>query len=74
MARRPEHDPIAGGLPEAGVRRAVVAPDVRLELDDATDSPPGLVIADEAGADERSGRLQRRRREDGAIDRAQSSG
>jgi hypothetical protein len=56
------------------VRRAVVAPDVRLELDDATDSPPGLVIADEAGADERSGRLQRRRREDGAIDRAQSSG
>ena len=34
MPGRPEHDPVAGGLAEAGVRRPIVAADVGLDLDD----------------------------------------
>ena len=48
--------------PEPGVRGPVVAPDVRLELDDPADAPAGLVVADEPRAEQRPGGLERRRR------------
>jgi hypothetical protein len=71
MAGRPEHHPVARGLAEPGVRRLVVAADVRLELDDAADAPPRRVVADEPGADERRGGVQGRARQDGPVDDAQ---
>ena len=74
MARRTEHDPVAGGLAEPGVRGPIVPSDVRLDLDDPPDPPPGRVVADEARADERAGRRDGGRREDGAIDDAQPNG
>jgi hypothetical protein len=71
MAGRPEHHPVARGLPEPGVRRLVVATDVRLELDDPADPAPRRVVADEPGADEGRGGVERRAREDGPVDDAQ---
>ena len=61
QARRPEHDPVACGLAEPGVRRPVVLADVRLDLDDPADAPPGRVVADQPRADQRA----RRRRASG---------
>ena len=55
-ARRPEHDPVPGGLAEAGVRRPVVAADVGLDLDDPPDPSAGRVVADQARPDESRGR------------------
>ena len=74
MARRTEHDPVARGLAEAGVRGAIVAPEVGLDLDDPTDAPSGRVVADEARPDERARRPRASAREDGPIDDAQRSG
>ncbi len=73
MARRPEHHPVAVGLAEAGMGRAVVTTDVRLELHDPAASPARRVVADEPGADQRRGGLERGSRQDGPIDDAQSN-
>jgi hypothetical protein len=71
MAGRPEHHPVAHGLAEPGVRCLVVRADVRLELDDPAAPPPGRVVADEPGADERRGGIERGARQDGPVDDAQ---
>jgi hypothetical protein len=53
------------------VRRAIVAADVRLELDDAAGSPARLVIANEARAEERARGLDGRAFEEGPRNDAQ---
>jgi hypothetical protein len=58
MARGTEHDPVAGGHPEPGVRRLVVDPDVRLDFDDPPGAPTGGVVTDQLGAQERATGLQ----------------
>ena len=69
--RRPEHDPIAGGLTEAGVGRPVVPADVRLDLDDAPDPASRGVVADQPRADEGARGLECRPCEDGPVEDAQ---
>jgi hypothetical protein len=56
------------------VRGSVLEADVRLDLDDPADAPPGRVVTDQPGTDQRDGRLERRAGQDRAIDDAQSSG
>lgn len=56
-SRRPSHDPVSDGGCEAGVRGAVVGTPVGLDLDDAGFAPPGLVIADQARAEQPRGSL-----------------
>jgi hypothetical protein len=73
VARRPEHHPVAAGLAEAGVGRAVVTTDVRLELDDPAASPARRIVADEPGADQRRGGLERGALQDRPVDDAQSN-
>ena len=70
-ARRPEHDPVPGGLAEAGVRCPVVAPDVRLDLDDPPDASAGRVVADQARADESAGGLEGGSPRGGPVEDAQ---
>ena len=74
MPGRSEHDPVARGLAEPGVRRAIIRPEVGLDLDDPPDSPPGRVVADEAGADEGAAGVERRTLEDGPVEDAQRNG
>jgi hypothetical protein len=71
MAGWPEHDPVARGLAEPGVRRLIVPPDVRLDLDDPAAAPSRRVVADEPCADERGRGLERGAREDGPVEDAQ---
>ena len=71
MAGRPEHDPVARGLPESGVGRAVVPSDVGLDLDDPADSPAGLVVTDQARAQQRPPGLERGPGQCRSIDQAQ---
>ena len=57
----PIHDRVAGGSPEAGVRRPVLLADVRLDLDDP--ASPGCPIGrlvDQVGTQEGVGDLERR--------------
>jgi hypothetical protein len=56
------------------MRRPIVLADVRLDLDDPADAPPGRVVADQPGTDQPDSRLERRAGQDRAIDDAQSSG
>ena len=56
------------------MRGAVVAADVGLDFDDPPDAAPGGVVADEAGADQRAGRLGRGTRQEGPVDDAQVDG
>ena len=61
-ARRPEHDLVPGRGPHPGMRRAIVRAHVGLDLDDPADTAacPGSVrIADEAGAEQRPGGVER---------------
>ena len=74
VPRGSEHDPVPRGLAEAGVRRSVVRPEVRLDLDDTADPPPGGVVADKPGADERRTRSERQARKNGPVDDAQLNG
>ena len=74
MAGRPEHDPVAGGLAEPGVRRAIVRPEVGLDLDDPADPPPGRIVADEPGADEGAAGVEGRAGQDGPVEDAQTDG
>jgi hypothetical protein len=53
------------------VRGPVVAADVRLDLDDPSDPPTRGVVADELCADQAARRLERRPRQDGAVEDAQ---
>jgi hypothetical protein len=55
------------------VGRAVVTTDVCLELDDPGASPAGRVVADQPGADQRRGGLERRARQGRPVDDAQSN-
>jgi hypothetical protein len=68
MARGTEHDPVAGGDPEPGVRGPVVDPDVRLEFDDPPDASTGGVVTDQPGAQERATGLQAGTTQDGPVD------
>ena len=65
---------LRGGPAEAGVRRAVVRADVRLDLDDPPDAPAGRVVADEARAEERPGGLEGRPAPGRPTDRRRLSG
>ncbi len=56
------------------MRGSVVAADIGLELDDAPYAPAGRVMADEACADERARRFERRAREQAPVDSAQARG
>jgi hypothetical protein len=56
------------------MRRSIVATDIGLELDDAPDTSPGGVVADESSADQRAGRVNRRACQEGPIDDAQIDG
>jgi hypothetical protein len=56
------------------VRCPVVRPDVRLDLDDAADTPSGVVVADETGADQRASRLEGGPLEKRPVDDAQADG
>jgi hypothetical protein len=71
VARRPEHDPVARGLAEAGVGRLVVLADVGLDLDDPSDPTARGVVADQPRADEGARGLEGRLREDGPVEDAQ---
>jgi hypothetical protein len=53
------------------VRRLVVLPDVRLELDDPPHAPAGCVVADEAGPEQGASRLQGGMREGRALEDGQ---
>jgi hypothetical protein len=55
------------------VGRAVVTTDVCLELDDPGASPAGRVVADQPGADQRRGGLERGALQDRPVDDAQSN-
>jgi hypothetical protein len=68
MARGPEHDPVTGGLAEAGVRGQILAADVRLDLDDPPDAPAGVIVSDEDGTQKGSAGLQRGPREQCAVE------
>jgi hypothetical protein len=74
MARRPEHDPVAGRLAEPGVGSAIALADVGLDLDDPADPAAGRVVADQAGADERAARLERRAGQAAPLEDAQLAG
>jgi hypothetical protein len=53
------------------MRRAIVLPDVGLDLDDPTDTPTGVVVADQPGAEQRPAGLQGRPGQCRAIDQDQ---
>ena len=72
VSGRPEHDPVPGGLAKAGVRSEVLAADVRLDLDDPPDTPTGVVVTDESGTQKGSTGLERRTREQLAVEDAWS--
>jgi hypothetical protein len=74
MARWPEHHAVPVGLPEPGMRGAIVDADVGLDLDDPADASTSGVIADQARADERPGRQQGRARQQGPLEDAQPPG
>ena len=59
MPGRPEHDRVAGGRAEAGVRRGVVRSAVGLDLDDPADPSPARIVADERASEEGPGRRRR---------------
>jgi len=71
VARRPEHHPVPRRLAESGVRRLIVLPDVRLDFDDPSDPPTRGIVADESCADQAACGLERRPRQDGAVENAQ---
>ena len=72
MPGRPEHDPVPGCLAKAGVRSEVLAADVRLDLDDPPDTPTGVVVTDKCGTEKGSTGLERRPREQRAVEDAGS--
>ena len=74
MTGRPEHDPVARGLAEPGVRRAIVRPEIGLDLDDAADPTTGRVVPDEPGADEGAPGVEGRAGQDGPVEDAQNDG
>jgi hypothetical protein len=53
------------------MRRPILDPDIGLELDDATDAPAGLVVANESGSEEPPCRLEGRPGEESAVDDGQ---
>jgi hypothetical protein len=53
------------------MRRAIVATDVRLDLDDPPDATPGRVVADEMRSDKPACGLERRSRQEGPVEDAQ---
>ena len=59
-----EHDRVSGGPAEPGMRRAVVLPDVRLDLHDPAHPPPGGVLADQPDPEQPARSLQRGSGED----------
>jgi hypothetical protein len=71
MAGRPEHDPVALGLAKARMRGQIVLADVRLELDDPTDTSAAGVVADQPRAEQRPSRFEGWPRQDRPIDEAQ---
>ena len=58
MTRWPEHDPVAGGLAEAGMRSEILSSEVGLDLHDAADAQPGGIIANQPSAEQRATGLQ----------------
>jgi len=56
---------------EPGVRSSVAGADVRLDLHDPADSPARWVVADEPRTDQAVRGLERRPRQDGAVEDAQ---
>jgi hypothetical protein len=50
----PEHDPIAGGAAEPGMRGLVLLADVRLDLNDPPDPATRGVVTDEERPEERA--------------------
>ncbi len=71
VARRPEHDPVPGGFAEAGMRGAIVLPDVGLDLDDSADPAAALVVADQPCAEQGPPGLQGRPGQGRPIDEPQ---
>jgi hypothetical protein len=69
-----EHDPIAPGGGEACVRRQVIRAEIRLDLDDASDTTAGRVVADQPAAEERGGCVERPAVEDRPVEDAQRNG
>ncbi len=71
-ARRPAHDRVAAGRAEARVRGQVLRAAVGLDLDDAPDPSPGLVVADEERAEQAAGGLGAVVREERPFEDAQA--
>jgi hypothetical protein len=51
------------------MRGQVLGPEVGLDLDDAPDPPPGRIVPDQTGAEQRACRVLGQRRQCGAIQR-----
>jgi hypothetical protein len=56
------------------MRRAILRPEVGLDLDDPAHASAGGVVAHEASADQGTAGIERRTGEDGPIDDAQRNG